>query len=399
MLGVVGADHHRNMSGDIEQEYFADGVADDIITELACVRSLSVIARNSSFAYKGHAVDVRKVARELGVRYILEGSVRRGADRLRVTAQLVDAETGNHLWADRFDKPVADLFEMQDEIVARLANQLGTELISAEARRGQQAANPDSMDLYFQGMEWLNRGINLENMNHARGFFERALALDPGNVDALLGVGRADFEVGGAFLSDDRPARLASAEATMGKVLSLRPNDARAHEILGRAQVQTKRTAQGIAEFERALALDPNLAAAHGDIGLAKIFIGRAEETEAHVTDALRLSPRDSSAWNWLQFAGGAKLCLGADEEAVPRLRRSIEINRTFPLAHFFLAAALANLGKLDEAQAETRVGLTLDPTFTIQRFRAGQESDNPIFLAGKERIFEGMRKAGVPQG
>ena len=255
------------------------------------------------------------------------------------------------------------------------------------------------MDLYFQGMEWLNRGINLENMNHARGFFERALALDPGNVDALLGVGRADFEVGGAFLSDDRPARLALAEATMGKVLSLRPNDARAHEILGRAQVQTKRTAQGIAELERALALDPNLAAAHGDIGLAKIFIGRAEETEAHVNEALRLSPRDSSAWNWLQFAGGAKLCLGVDEEAVPRLRRSIEINRTFPLAHFFPAAALANLGKLDEAQAETRVGLTLDPTFTIQRFRAGQESDNPIFLAGKERIFEGMRKAGVPQG
>jgi hypothetical protein len=179
-------------------------------------------------------MDTREIGRELGVRYVLEGSVQRDAGRMRVNVQLIDAETGNHLWADRFDKPIADLFGMQEEIVARLANQLGTELISAEARRGQQAANPDSMDFYFQGMEWFNRGTNLENMNHARGYFERALALDPGNLDALLGVGRADFEVGAAFLSDDRPARLASAEATMGKVLSLRPNDARAHEVLGK---------------------------------------------------------------------------------------------------------------------------------------------------------------------
>jgi tetratricopeptide (TPR) repeat protein len=225
------------------------------------------------------------------------------------------------------------------------------------------------------------------------------LAFDPGNVDALLGVGRADCEVGAAFLSDDRLARLASAEATIDKVLSLRPNDARAHEILGIAMNMTNRTAQAIAEFERALALDPNLAAAHAYIGDAKIFAGRAEETEAQVNEALRLSPHDGRAWLWLVFAGGAKLTLGADEEAVVRLRRSIEINRTFPLAHFFLAAALTNLSKLDEAQTETRVGLTLDPNFTIQRFRAGQESDNPIFLAGKERIFEGMRKAGVPEG
>src|ERR1700722_12901614 len=388
-----------NLSGDPAQDYFADGITENLTTDLSRLSGSFVIARNTAFSFKGKNVDAREIGKELGVRYVLEGSVQRDASRMRVNVQLIDAESGKHLWAERFDKPLADLFEMQDEIVTRLASQLGTQLISAEARRGQQAANPDSMDLYFQGMEWLNRGINLENMNHARGFFERALALDPGNVDALLGVGRADFEVGGAFLSDDRPARLALAEATMGKVLSLRPNDARAHEILGRAQVQTKRTAQGIAEFERALALDPNLAAAHGDIGLAKIFIGRAEETEAHVTEALRLSPRDSSAWRWLQYAGGAKLTLGADEEAVARLRHGIDINRTFPLSHFFLAAALANLGKLDEAQAETRVGLTLDPTFTIQRFRAGQESDNPIFLAGKERIFEGMRKAGVPQG
>ncbi|HEY3621812.1 MAG TPA: tetratricopeptide repeat protein, partial [Roseiarcus sp.] len=275
---------------------------------------------------------------------------------------------------------------------------LGAELTAAEARRAQQAPNPNSMDLYFQGLASFNKGTNLENMDQARGFFERALTVDPDNIDALLGVGRADFEVGAAFLSNDRPARLASAEATMGKVLSLRPNDALAHEILGLAQMQTNRAARAIAEFERALALDPNLAAAHADIGDAKIFIGRAGETEAHVTEALRLSPHDGRAWLWMLFAGGAKLTLGADEEAVARLRRSIEINRTFPLAHFFLAAALANLGRLDEARAESSVGLTLDSTFTIQRFR-GRESDDPIFLAGKERIIDGMRKADVPEG
>jgi TolB-like protein/class 3 adenylate cyclase len=289
-----------NLSNDPSQDYFADGITESLTTDLSRLSGALVIARNTAFTFKGKNVDAREIGKELGVRYVLEGSVQRDAGRMRVNVQLIDAETGNHLWADRFDKPLADLFGMQDEIVARLANQLGTELISAEARRGQQAANPDSMGLYFQGMEWFNRGTNLENMNHARGFFERALALDPGNVDALLGVGRADFEVGAAFLSDDRPARLASAEATMGKVLSLRPNDARAHEVLGGTLNQTKRTAQAIAEFERALALDPNLADAHGDIGLAKNFAGRAEETEAYVNEALRLSPRDKSAWLWL---------------------------------------------------------------------------------------------------
>jgi adenylate cyclase len=387
-----------NLSNDPAQDYFADGITESLTTDLSRLSGALVIARNTAFTFKGKNVDAREIGKELGVRYVLEGSVQRDADRMRVNVQLIDAATGNHLWADRFDKPLADLFAMQDEIVARLASQLGTELISAEARRGQQAANPDSMDLYFQGMEWFNKGTNLENMNHARGFFERALALDPGNVDALLGVGRADLEVGAAFLSDDRPARLAAAEATMGKVLSLRPNDASAHAILGLAQMQTNRATQAIAEFERALALDPNLADAHAYVGDAKIFAGRAGETDAHVDEALRLSPHDGRAWLWLVFAGGAKLTLGADEEGVARLRRSIEINRTFPLAHFFLAAGLANLGKLDEAQAETRLGLTLDSTFTIQRFR-GQESDNPIFLAGKERIIGGMRKAGVPEG
>ena len=387
-----------NIGGGPEQEHFVDGITESLTTDLSRIRGSFVIGRNTAFTFKGKPVDLKQIGREMNVRYVLEGSVQRGGNRMRVNVQLIDAETGNHLWAERFDKPLGDLFDMQDEIVARLANQLGTELIAAEARRAQEAPNPDSVDLYFQGLASFNQGITLENMAQARVFFERALELDPNNIDALLGVGRVDANMGASFLSDDRSARLSAAEATIGGVLSRRPNDPLAHEILGGVLHQTKRPDQAIAELERALVLDPNLAAAHGGIGLAKIFIGRARETEAHVNEALRLSPRDSFAWQWLQYAGGAKLILGVDEEAVARLRRSIEVNRNSPFVHFFLAAALANLGKLDEAQAETRFALTLDPAFTIQRFRAGQENDNAIFLAGKERIFEGMRLAGVPE-
>jgi TolB-like protein/Flp pilus assembly protein TadD len=383
-----------NLSNDPSQDYFADGITESLTTDLSRLSGSFVIARNTAFTFKGKNVDAREIGKELGVRYVLEGSVQRDAGRVRVNVQLIDAESGKHLWAERFDKPLADLFEMQDEIVARLANQLGTELTSAEAHRAERASNPDSMDLFFQGLASLNKGINLENMTQARGYFERALTVDPGNLDALLGVGRVDYSVGGAFLSVDRDVRLAAAEAKIAKVLSLRPNDALAYEIMGGILNQTNRSDQGIAEFERALALDPNLAAAHGDIGLAKIFVGHSEETGAHVNEALRLSPRDSFAWLWLHFAGAAKLVLGADDEAVALFRRSIEDSRTIPLTHFFLAGTLANLGKVEEARAEAKAGLALDPGASIGRFRSGGQFDNPM----GERLMEGLRKAGMPE-
>ena len=390
-----------NLSSDPGQDYFADEITESLTTDLSRLSGAFVIARNTAFTFKGKNVDAREIGKELGVRYVLEGSVQRDASRMRVNVQLIDAATGNHLWADRFDKALADLFEMQDEIVARLANQLETELISTEARRGQQAANPDSMDLYFQGMAWFNRGTNRENMDRARSFFERALAVDPNNLDALLGVGRVDYMVGAAFLSDDRTASLAKAEATMAKVLSLRPNDALAHETMGGILIQTKRADRGIAELERALALDPNLAAAHGDMGFAKLFTGRTEEIEAHEDEALRLSPRDNSAWLWLHALAVGKMTLGADEEAIALFRRSIQVNPTFPLAHFILAATLANHGERGEAQSEAKAGLALDPGFSISRFRVGAEAqgDNSVFRAMNERVIERMRKAGVPEG
>jgi TolB-like protein len=334
-----------NLSGDPEQEYFVDGVTESLTTDLSRISGSFVIARNTAFTYKGKHVDVKQVGCELGVRYALEGSVQRGGSRLRVNVQLLDTETGNHLWAERFDKHLIDLFDMQDEIVARLANQLGTELVAAEARRSERAPSPDSMDLYFQGMLHSNRGSNPEYIAQARGFFRRALALDPANIEALVGMATADARTASYLMTDERATHLAAAEETLTNV-SLVPNHAIAHCLLGLVQIYSKRATQGIAECERALALDRNLAVAHAQIGFAKYATGRGEETETHVLEALRLSPRDTAANVWMVWVGNAKSQIGANEEAIAWISRAIEANRNLPAEHFFLAAALAAVGR-----------------------------------------------------
>jgi tetratricopeptide (TPR) repeat protein len=334
----------------------------------------------------------------LSVWYVLEGSVQRSGNRLRINVQLIDAETGAHLWAERFDKPLTDLFDMQDEIVARLANQLGAQLIAAEARRAERAPHPDSTDLYYQGLVWINKGITREFMTRARDFFERALALDPDNVDALIGTAQVDATLGAAQLTDDPVKALAAAEVALTKALLLVPSNAIAHHFMGAVQLYTNRPIQAIAEFERALALNPNLAQSRANIGQAKLFDGRAEETERDVNEALRLSPRDQRAWLWMTYLGNAKMQLGMNEDAVNWYRRAIEINPNFPLMRFRLAAALAHLGKLREAKAEAEAGLGLDPTFTVRRFDLSPRSDNPTYLKHHERVVNDMRKAGIPE-
>jgi TolB-like protein/class 3 adenylate cyclase/Tfp pilus assembly protein PilF len=389
-----------NIGGDPEQEHFIDGVTESLTTDLSRIRGAVVVARNTAFTYKGKPLDVKTIGRELNVRYVLEGSVQRGGNRMRVNVQLIDAETGNHLWAERFDKLLADLFDMQDEIVARLAGALNDQLFVAEARRAEQAPTPDSMDRYFQGLAWFNKGINPDNIAQAQSFFDRALAADPDNVEALIGSARADVAAGAQSFAADPVAAFAAAEAKLTKALSTVPDHARGHMTLGFVYILTKRAALGIAECEHALALDRNLAAAHSIIGLGKIYIGRAKETEAHIVEALRLSPRDTIAYNWMSYAGIAKNYLGLYDQAIPWFRRAIEANRNFAHPHFVLGVALALLGRLDEARSSVRSGLALNPTFTISRARAAWSamSDDPTHLAQTERLFEGMRKAGVPE-
>ncbi len=387
-----------NIGDNPEQDYFVDGVTESLTTDLSLIAGAFVIARNTAFTFKGKAVDVKRIGRELNVRYALEGSVQRSGNRLRVNVQLIDAETGNHLWAERFDKPVADLFDMQDEIVSRLANTLDAQLMAAEARRAENTPHPSSMDAYFQGRVYLNKGMTPESLAKAQQFFARALALDPQNAEALTSAALVDAAIGASNFTDDRAVRLAASEAAATKAVSLAPDFAAAHLALGLAYILTDRAAQGIAECEQALALDRNLTDAHAIIGWGKFFLGRAAETEGHVQEAFRLSPRDIFAYRWMTFAGAAKLLLSADAEAVAWLRRSIEANRNLPMAHFYLAAGLALLGLLDEARAAAQAGLALNPNFTVRRFRASAASSNPTFLAQRERILEGMRLAGLPE-
>jgi len=389
-----------NIGGDPEQEHFVDGVTESLTTDLSRIRRAVVIARNTAFTYKGKPLDAKTIGRELNVRYVLEGSVQRGGNRMRVNVQLIDAETGSHLWAERFDKPLGDLFDMQDEIVARLANALNAHLVAAEARRAEQAPNPDSMDLYFQGLAWFNKGTTPDHIARARSFCDRALTVDPDNVEALIGSERADVVEGAQLFVTDRMAAFAAAEAKLARVLSSVPDHARAHLYLGFVDMMTRRAAEGIAESEHALQLDRNLAGAHFAIGLGKVFIGRAEETEAHIGEALRLSPSDTQAYAWMSAAGGAKLHLGSYEQAVTWFRRAIEANRNNPSAYLNLAAALAQLGRLDEARSAVKAGLALNPAYTVSRRRASwtAQSDDPTYLAQLEPIFEGMRKAGVPE-
>jgi TolB-like protein/class 3 adenylate cyclase/Tfp pilus assembly protein PilF len=388
-----------NIGGDPEQEYFVDGVTESLTTDLSLIAGAFVIARNTAFTFKGKSVDVKRIGRELNVRYALEGSVQRSGSRLRINVQLIDAETGNHMWAERFDKPVADLFDMQDEIVSRLANALDARLIAAEARRAENTPHPSSMDAYFQGRAYIHKGMSPEYLVNAQEFFARALVLDPQNAAAWTGVAFAEAAIGATNFTDDRAARLAASEAAAIKAVSLAPDYAPAHLALGIAYILCDRAAQGIAECEQALALDRNLTDAHAMIGWGKSCLGRAAETEGHILEALRLSPRDIFAFRWMTFVGGAKLFLGADAEGVAWLRRSIEANRNSPVAQFYLAAGLALLGSLDEARAAAQAGLALYPNFTLRRFRAGAASSNPTFLAQRERIIDGMGLAGVPEG
>jgi TolB-like protein/class 3 adenylate cyclase len=387
-----------NIGGDPEQEYFVDGVTESLTTDLSRIRGSFVIGRNTAFTYKGKAVDLKQIGRELDVRYVLEGSVQRSGERMRVNVQLVEAESGAHLWAERFDKPLADLFDMQDEIVARLARALDAQLVAAEARRAERAPTPDSTDLYFQGMACVNKGPTPENMEAARGYFERALMLDRANIEALAGMAFVETAAATVLMREDRSAHVGAAETMLARVLSRAPEHAFAHQTLGILQIHTHRVAEGVGELEQALALDRNLASAHGFIGLAKIFMGRGEETEAHIQEALRLSPHDTFAHVWIAFAGIADLYLGKEEEAAARLRRATGMNQNFSIAHFCLASALARLGRLLEARGAIEAGLMVDPRFSLSHFRTTTPSDNPVYLAQHERLCEGMRLAGAPE-
>jgi TolB-like protein len=389
-----------NLGGDPEQEYFADGITDSLTTDLSRIAGAFVIGRSTAFTFKGKAVDVREIGRELNVRYVLEGSVQRGDNRFRLNVRLTDTQTRSHVWAERFDKSAADLLDMQDEIVSRLANTLNAELIEAEARRAERMLRPDAMDLYFQGKAFLNKGLTPAFLARAREFFLRAVALDPDNIEAAVAAAQVDVSMGSSFMTDDGSVHFKAAENALSCALLRAPNHPRAHMLLGAVHIRTCRAAKGIAECHQALRLDRNLADAHGFIGLGKYVLERSEEVEGHIQDALRVSPRDARSFLWFMFVGMAKLMTKTDIEAIGWLRRSIEANSNHALSHFHFAGALAMMGDMKEARYSAETGLALDSSFTIRRYRSNVfQFDNPDWMARLEQLYEGMRAAGIPDG
>jgi TolB-like protein/Flp pilus assembly protein TadD len=390
-----------NFGAGSEQEYFVDAITESLTTDLSRIPGAFVIARNTAFTFKNKPMDARVIGRELGVRYVMEGSVQSGGDRVRVNAQLIDTETGAHLWAERFDKPRGDLFETQDEITTRLARTIGVELVAAEGRRAERERpnNMDAVDLTMRGWAILNQPLSIRNNREACDLFEAALKLDDQNVEALLGLALRHTNDVRVFASTNRAEQLRLAEDAIARALALSPRNAFAHFVRGNILHVTGQTERSLSELELAISLDSNLAWAHADAGFVKVLLGRAEEAEVDLTTAIRLSPRDPGLDRWYALLGIADLFLGRLGPAIDRLRKSIEANPNIALAYFFLAAASALNGRAAEAQAARDAGLLLDPNFTIARYRNESRSQNPVFLAQRERIYEGLRLAGVPEG
>ncbi|MCK1299618.1 adenylate/guanylate cyclase domain-containing protein [Bradyrhizobium sp. 24] len=390
-----------NLDGNSEQDYFVDGVTESLTTDLSRIPGAFVIARNTAFTFKSKPVDVRVVGRELGVRYVMEGSVQGGGDRVRVNAQLIDTETGAHLWAERFDKPRADIFDMQDEITTRLARTVGIELVAAEGRRAERERpnNMDAVDLAMRGWAILNQPLSLRRDRAACDLFQEALRLDARNVEALVGLAFYHGNELRTFASTNRDEQLRTAHAAITEALTLAPGNALAHFVHANVLHVSGATERALRELEFAITLDRNLAWAYADAGFMKVLLGRAEEAEADLTNAIRLSPRDPGLDRWHALLGIADLFLGRLDSALNRLQRSVGINPHVAMPHFFLAAASALSGGATEALEARNAGLRLDPNFTVARFRNERRSENPTFLAQRERIYEGLRLAGVPEG
>jgi TolB-like protein len=389
----------ENLGGNPDHDPFVDGVTESLTTDLSRIRGSFVIARHTAFTYKGRAIDIKQIGRQLGVRYALEGSILKSGDQIRINARLVDAETGAHVWAARFDKAVTDLFVAQDEIVAHLAAQLDAALVSAEARRAERSPHPDSMDFYFRGKACLNKTHDPMELGRALTLFLEALRIDSDNVDALVWAAYIDALLGCVNFDERGPTRFVAAERNAARALLLAPKHAYAHVVIGFVMGVTKRVDRAMTESIHALLLDPNLALAHALMGLHALHLGRGEETEGHVREALRLSPFDPFASRWFAIVGFAKNSLARYEEAITWLTQSISRDGTFAMAHFHLGSALAHAGRLENARSAAATGLALDPTFNLASFRAAELSEDPCYFAWRERLIEGMRKAGVPDG
>ena len=385
-----------NLSGDPEQDYFADGITEDLTTDLSHLQDAFVIARGTAFTYKGKPIDAKQIGKDLGVRYLLEGSVRRVGENVEVNAQLISTETGAHVWADRFDGERGKLGQLQVEFVSRLANSLGVELVKAEALRAmrERPNNPDAVDLSMRGWMERYRGYaSKTNEDAAVGLFERALAIDPELVPAMVGLAEALVDRTESLHSDDPKSDIARAEDWAERAVAAQPDNSEAHMATsGNGRRRSPRLRPRSPPI-------PNNAEAHARRSFDKLYLGRAEDGFSGLEAAFRLSPRDPYVPIWQLNVCVLHNFLAQWQQAIEwceKARASAPEN-VYALVH--LAAANAWTGHDREAKEAVAQLQKVHPGFTVQTYAGIHWSDDPTFNAQRARIVEGLRKAGLPDG
>ena len=391
----------ENMSGDKEQDYFADGITDDLTTDLSHLDGSFVISRGTAFTYKGESADAKQIGKDLGVRYVLEGSVRRFGETITINAQLISTETDAHVWADRFDGERSKLGELQVDAVSRLANSLGVELVKAEALRAmrERPSNPDAVDLAMQAEHKWYLPDNKATLNDEVALADRALALDPQNVRALTVLANA---LGSRVIdrwSDDPASDLARAEKTADTALALQPENSWAHFAKGQIYYAKRQLGPSITENETVIALDPNNANAYAFAGFLRLYLGRPEDGFAGIETAFRLSPRDPGVPWWQFFTCVLHAQLAQWEQAIEWCEKSIAGNPQVFYPYVFLAAGNAWAGHDKEAKDAAAQLQRVYPGFTVQTWAGRRMSDDPTYNAQLQRVVEGLRKAGLPVG
>ena len=386
----------QNLSGDIEQEFFADGIAEDIITALSKSHWLFVIARNSSFTYKGKPVDVRQVGKELGVRYVLEGSVRKAGNRVRITSQLIDASGGHHLWAERYDRALEDIFAVQDEITHSIIGAIAPGIVAAEIKRseGKDAAELGQWERVMRA-HWHVQRLTREDCLQAMRLIDEILQRDPKNALALADLAY-NWHMGGLFGWTEEPLPVATERVgeAARRAVAADDQDATAQTSLGLYELFTNRHDEAIKRLQRAIELDPNSSFARGYLGIAYSFGGEPDRSLAALEEARRLSPRDFLMVIW--HIGNAWSHLHAEHFAASMdcAKQAIEFNPYFPDSHGVLAASAAHLGRMTEARAGLDAFVRLLPGLTLGDPRLIRPFRRP---ADRERFLAGLRKAGLP--
>ena len=359
-----------NLSGDPEQEYFADGIAEDLITALSRIRWLFVIARNSTFTYKGQAVDVKHVGQEMGVRYVLEGSVRKSGDRVRITAQLNEATTGNHIWAKRYDRQLADIFAIQDELTEAIAGEIEPELAEVERERAHRKP-PDSLnawDCYQRGL-WHMWQLTRDENAEAQRLLQRAADIDPGFAPALAGLAHSHFGAVVLAFSDTVSEDLEKARQAALRAVAIDVRDATAHCVLGQVDTALGDLSSAIGELETAIDLNPSFARAHFGLAQCLMFTGRSEAAVPEFELAERLSPHDPLISIFQTVRAAAHSVLGQFQQAEECARRALRHPRASFWAYAHLAMALAGRGKSEQARAAVSTLLEMQPNFSPEFF------------------------------